>query len=154
MSTIPSLVVYIAVVFAGIGNAGCRSEISGECEEYYAQPAYERSHAFRAYPIDKQLNIYRCGMQRRPPEFGLAAYIAEGGEKNIALILDRLKSEKDEPTKVGMFFIFELMSQKEYFRKRQDVIEQLKQVVASMQSKTGREQAGESLQKILNNGSS
>jgi hypothetical protein len=115
--------------------------MSEECKEYYAQPSYERDHAFRdSYSIEKQLNIYRCGMQRRAPEFGMASYIAEGGKKNLPIILDRFKAEKDEPTTVGMLFIFELMSQKNYFRRRQDVVEQLKQVVSSM-SKVGRDRA-------------
>jgi hypothetical protein len=82
----------------------------------------------------------------------LAAYIAERGEKNLPIILDLFKAEKDEPTKVGMLFIFELMSQKEYFRRRQDVIEQLKQVVSSM-SKAGQDQAKEGLEKIIKNSS-
>src|SRR6266403_4066544 len=101
-------IAYLLILLTAVGNLGCGPEMSEECKEYYAQPSYERAHAFRdSYPIEKQLDIYRCGMQRRPPEFGLATYIAEGGEKNLAIILDRFKAEKDEPTKVGMLFIFE-----------------------------------------------
>src|SRR5437870_1795020 len=135
------LIAYLLVLLSSAYNLGCGPELSKECKDYYAQPSYERDHAFRdEYPIGKQLDIYRCGMQRKPPEFGLAVYISERGEKNIPIILDRFKAEKDEPTKVGMLFIFELMSQKDYFRRRQDVIEQLKEGVASM-SKVGRDQA-------------
>jgi hypothetical protein len=147
------LIAYLLVLLTSAGNLGCGPEMSEECKEHYAQPSYERDHAFRDdYPIEKQLTIYSCGMQRRPPEFGLAVYIAERGEKNLPIILDRFKAEKDEPTKVGMLFIFELMSQKDYFRRRPDVIEQLKQVVASM-SKVGQDQAKERLNKIIKNSS-
>src|SRR5437870_13502457 len=125
------LVVYMFALLTTVVNLGCGPEMSEECKAFYALPSYEGSHAFRDdYPIDKQLNIYRCGMQRRPPEFGLAVYIAERGEKNLPIILDRFKAEKDEPTKVGMLFIFELMSQKGYLRGKPDIVDQLNKVVS------------------------
>jgi hypothetical protein len=148
------VITFLIVIVTVVTSLGCGPEASEECKEYYAQPSYERDHAFRdSYSIEKQLNIYRCGMQRRPPEFGLAVYIAERGEKNLPIILDRFKAEKDEPTKVGMLFIFELMSQKGYLRGKPDVVDQLNKVVSSMQSKIGREQGEESLKKIIKNSS-
>ena len=148
------VITFLIVLVTVLSCLGCGPEASEECKEYYAQPSYEREHAFRdSYSIEKQLDIYRCAMQRRPPEFGLAVYIAERGEKNVPIILDRFKAEKDEATKVAMLFIFELMSQKGYLRGKPDVIDQLNKAVSSMQSKIGREQGEQSLKKIIKNNS-
>ena len=147
------LIAYLFVLLTSVSNLGCGPEISEECTDYYAQPSYEREKAFRDYPVEKQLAIYRCAVRREPPELGLAYYIAERGEKNIPMLLDRLKGENDEPTKVGIIYIFELMSSKNYMRGRRDVIDQIKQVVSSMRYKVVREEAEESLKKIIKNSS-
>jgi len=46
-----------------------------------------------------------------------------------------------------------LMSSKNYMRGRRDVIDQIKQVVSSMRYKVVREEAEESLKKIIKNSS-
>jgi len=138
------------VIFLGVSHWSCGPEVPDECKTHYSQPSYERDHAFRdSYSIEKQLIVYRCAMQRKPPEFGLAAYIAERGDKNLPIILAALKAEGDEPTKVGMFYIFEIMSQKKLLRGKPETIDQLKQVADSMHSEVGRREARESIDRII-----
>ena len=46
-------------------------------------PGAERNKVFPTYPLEEQLVIYRCGMNRRPPDTYLAEYIADRGESAI-----------------------------------------------------------------------
>jgi hypothetical protein len=130
-------------------NLSCDRKSPNECREYYARPSYEREQAFRTYSLKKQLNIYRCATRRRPPELGLASYIAEAGGKAIPVLLDRLKTEKDESTQADMIYIFELMADKGHLRGRLDVIEQIKHVIGSMRYSITKTEAQKTLDNII-----
>jgi hypothetical protein len=115
------------------GCYGCPPTIlSRECREFFAMPSKEQEARFRAYSVDKQVDLYLCGMNREPPEIAYAAYIAEGGEKNIPYLLRRLEAEQLEITQLHVIDIFTMLAVKGHLRGRQDVIAQLDQVVSRM----------------------
>lgn len=71
-------------------------------------------------------------MNREPPTTAYAAYIAEGGEKNIPFLLQRLKAERLEMVQTELIDIFTVMAIKGQLRGREDVIADLEQVISKM----------------------
>lgn len=69
---------------------------SRECQSFFDMPQEQRNSVFREYPIEKQLEIYHCGMGWEPPYTEYAYEIAAGGERNIPFLLERLKAERSE----------------------------------------------------------
>ena len=115
------------------GCYGCPPTIlRGECREFFALPSKEREARFRTYQVDKQVDLYLCGMNREPPELGYAAYIAEGGKERIPYLLQRLQTEESESAQVQIVDIFTVLAIKGQLRGRQDVVAQLEQVVSKI----------------------
>ena len=134
------------------GCYGCPPTIlPRECREFFALPSREQESKFRSYPVEKQVDLYLCGMNREPPEIALAAYIAEGGDKNIPYLLQRLKAEKLEISQTHVIDIFVVLSIKGNLRGRQDVVDELEQVVAKMKYQPVRLKAQTYLEKIKKN---
>jgi hypothetical protein len=103
-----------------------------ECRDFFQLSSNERELRFRQYPLEKQVDLYLCGMNQEPPESGYAAYIAEGGEQVIPYLLNRLKAEPLEITKARILDIFTVLAVKGNLRGRQDVIDELDRVVADI----------------------
>jgi len=123
----------LSLVLILCGSAGCLSGIQPrECREFFQLSSSERESRFRQYPLDKQVDLYLCGMNREPPESGYAAYIAEGGEQVIPYLLQRIKTEPLEITKARILDIFTVLAVKGNLRGRQDVIDELDQVVSNI----------------------
>jgi hypothetical protein len=127
--------------------------MSAECKEFFVRPASEREKLFPTYDLDRQLDLYRCGMNRRPPANSLALFIAQRGEPAIPTLLDKLEAERDELFQYKIIYILELMSVKGYLRNRRDVVDRIRQVVAKMKVAAFREMAQEDLNKIEQNSS-
>lgn len=122
--------------------AGCPSpSMPAECKAFFSLRASESEKLFRTYDLEKQLDLYRCGMKRRPPESSLSLLIAERGESVIPILLPRLEAEKDELFQYAIIDVFRVMSVKGYLRGREDVINRIRQVVARMKISTFREMA-------------
>ena len=135
-----------------LGVTGCPPPaMSTECRDFFLRPASERERLFPTYGLDKQLELYRCGMNRRPPDTSLPLLIAERGEGVIPTLLDKLEAEKDELFQYGIIDIFEVMSVKGYLRDRRDVVDRIRRVVAKMRISTFREMAEKDLSKIEQN---
>jgi hypothetical protein len=103
-----------------------------ECREFFDLPSSERETKFRQYPVEKQVDLYLCGMNQEPPESGYAAYIAEGGEQVIPYLLERLKREELEINQTRIMDVFTVLAVKGHLRGRKDVIVELEGVVAKM----------------------
>ena len=75
--------IVLPLLFTWVPNSSCgKGEMPAVCKEFYQLSAQQRENDFSTYPVDKQLSIYRCAVERRPPESGWAYDIANGGEKN------------------------------------------------------------------------
>ena len=134
------------------GCYGCPPTIlPRECREFFALPSREQETKFRSYPVEKQVDLYLCGMNREPHEIALAAYIAEGGDKNIPYLLQRLKAEQLEISQAHVIDIFVVLAIKGTLRGRQDVVDQLEEVVAKMKSPPVRQKAQGYLEEIKKN---
>lgn len=132
--------------------SGCNPQMSRECKEFFALQRDQRGKALAGYPLEKQLRLYRCGLDRRPPDSYLADYIADGGQKAIPALLEELENERDELSQYGIIEIFEVMSVKGYLRDRPDVVGRIRKVVAGMKIPTFRQMPQEDLEKIEKNG--
>jgi hypothetical protein len=122
--------------------------MSNECRDFFSLPSSQGEKVFVTYDLDKQLRLYRCGMNLHPPDSSLALYIAERGESAIPALLDKLDAETDELFQYSIVRIFALMSLKGQLRNRSDVIDRIRQVVRKMKIPTFREMAQEELNKI------
>jgi hypothetical protein len=127
------------------------SQTSDECKTFFSHALDEHGKIISSYEIDKQLRIYRCALDRRPPEISLAIYIANRGEPAIPVLLKRLESEKDELFQYGIVDILEVMSMKGTLRNKPDLVNRVRQVVARMKIPTFREMSEASLKTIEKN---
>jgi hypothetical protein len=123
-----------------------------ECQEFFDVPLDQRGSLISTYPLDKQLRINRCGLDRRPPDRYLTRYIAENGSVAIPFLLEKLESEKDELSQYGIVEIFEAMSAKGFLRNREDAISRIRSVVSRMKISALREMAQADLAEIEKNG--
>jgi hypothetical protein len=146
-----ALVISLAVCFI---FTGCpTTPMSVECKAFFSQPSSVQEKQFRTYDLEKQLDFYRCGMRRRPPESSLSILIAERGAPVVPVLLQKLEAEKDELFQYAIIDIFEVMSVKGQLRGRKDVVARIKQVVANMKFSTFREMAKRDLEEIEKNSS-
>jgi len=138
-------------VLSCVAVTACPPSMSTECRDFFLQPASERERLFRTYELNKQLELYRCGMNRRPPDSSLPLVIAERGRGIIPTLLDKLEAEQDELLQYGIIEIFEVMSVKGYLRNRRDVVDRIRQVASKMKISTFREMAEKDLSRIEQN---
>jgi hypothetical protein len=125
--------------------------ISAECKSFYSLSAGERERLFKTYDLEKQLDLYRCGMNRRPPDIALAIPIADRGESTIPVLLEKLEREKDEQFQYVIIDVFEVMSVKGYLRNKSEVITRIRQVVTKMRISILRDMALKDLEQIERN---
>ncbi len=130
-------------MFTGCGRP------SAKCRNFYDLPPEQRRPFLRAAPIEKQLDLYECGVYQEPP-MDLSDEVADGGEKIIPALLARLKAVErpDACFKGELLRIFERLAERGQLRGRQDVLEQLKDVPASIPFDMCRPEAQERLRKI------
>jgi len=127
----------------------CGPSMPAECKDFYAKTASEQQVVFRGYSVERQYRIFRCGTtQRHPPDIGLAGYIADGGEKNIPFLLEKLRTEESEPVRRYIIYVFELMSESGDLRGRHDVAAQVDQAVSKLTIPFLKEEGQESLEQI------
>ena len=137
-------------------TCGCnplsRFEMSAECKEFYNLSPQQRETEFQTFPIETQIDLYICGMKREPPDMWLAFKIAEGGEKTIPYLIEKLKTTKKDYELDNIIMVFEIMSEGGRLRGRQDVVEQIKQAISAMKNGTRKTLSQERLDKIEKNG--
>lgn len=134
-----------------VDTSSCRHETPAVCQEFYNLSGQQQEKEFSTYSVEKQLEIYRCEMGKKPPASGWAYDIAKNGEKSVPAVLAKLKGEKDETMQYHLIYIFQVMAEKGHLRERQDVSEQIKQVIAQMKYSVIKEQAQEALNEIEKN---
>jgi hypothetical protein len=140
---------YSAGVFlSSIFIVRCGTERPAICRQYYAVPAVQQESLFKSYPIEKQFEIYECGMKREPPDMGLALYIADGGEKAIPFLLNKLVNADGESAQSYVIDIFEAMSRRGFLRNHPEVIDRITQVVSAMRQPFFKEMGQKSLANI------
>jgi hypothetical protein len=134
------------------GCYGCPPTIlSSDCRKFFQLSSKDQEAQFRAYAVDKQVDLYLCGMNREPPEIAYAAHIAEGGEKNIPYLIQRLKAEPLEINQTRIIDIFTVLAIKGHLRGRQDIVVQLEDVASKMKYEPLRLQAERYVQDIKRN---
>ena len=137
------------VLIASTWFQGCMDRtMSAECKSFFSLPAKEKERLFPTFELDKQLALYRCGMDRRPPSTTWSLLIADRGESIVPILLEKLEKEPDEQFQYGIIGIFEVMSVKGYLRGKFDAILRIRRVVLNMKTPLFRDLAQETLQKI------
>lgn len=139
-------------VFACLVLTSCpHTDTSVECNAFFSLPASQREKDFRSYDLEKQFDLYRCGMHRRPPDTSLALLIGERGESIVPALLAKLDGEKDELFQYAIIDVFEVMSVRGQLRGRKDVVDRIRQVVSNMKYPTFRQMAESKLEEIEKN---
>jgi hypothetical protein len=141
--------IFLCVVGIAIQTEGsCTQTRSSECEEFFVKSIEEQDAVFRTLQLEKQLEVYRCGMNRRPPTIGLAHEIAKSGEKIIPELTVALQSEKDEWMQSALIEIFRVMSVKGYLRGKRSTIDEIRTTVSRMKVSRIKKEAQASLNEI------
>lgn len=141
-----SIIILVLVPTLALGR--CGFGMSSECAAFYAMPATDRRVMIKTYPLERQFELYKCGMRREPPDLGIALEIADNGEKAIPFLNDQLSKAKDEPTQSHIIYVFETMSRRGYLRNRRDIVEKIRSVVAGMKSTVFKDMGLRSLENI------
>lgn len=134
----------IALLSLALLDCGPKSE----CRQFFALKLEQRHREFRAYPIDKQLDVYLCAMKVEPPDTSLANDIADRGSEAIPLVLARIKSVKSEVEQEILIDVLEASAERGYLRNRTDVVAELSNVIESMTISQVRERSLKSLKQI------
>ena len=111
---------------------------SPECDAFLALSLSERKVESRKQPTEKQIEMYLCAMRGKPPDLDLADVIADRGEAAIPLLMNRLKTSKDEMDQEDLIRVFEVMSDKGYLRGRTNVVSAISDVVDQMKLVSGQ----------------
>lgn len=122
--------------------------IPPHCQDFFELSSAERVEKFREYPLERQVDLYLCGMNREPPESGYAVYIAEGGEQVIPYLLRRLEEEPLEITQTRILDIFTVLALKGSLRDKPEVVAELRRVVEKMEYQPIKSKAQQYLQLI------
>lgn len=132
-------------------NFGCGTPMPNDCQHYYSMPMSRREEVLRSYSIDKQYQIFRCGMENiQPQDKGPAFIIAERGEQVIPFLLEKIETENGDA--VGeILLVFQVLSEEGYLQRKEDVMTRLEQRVASIENRYAREQAHKRLLEIQAN---
>lgn len=141
----------VPIFFVLALNSTCKQEMPAVCKQFYDLSGLAREKEFPTYPVNKQLDIYRCAMQMKPPISVWAYDIAKGGEKKIPAVMERLTAEKDEVMQYHLVRLLRVMSEEPYFRGRQDIADQIGKVVSRMRTSPLKTQAQEALNEIEKN---
>ena len=146
MRRLSSIVILLAVSSV---HWGCvSSRMPPQCASFFSLSSDERGKVFPGYSLEDQLVIYRCGMNRRPPDTHLSSYIADRGEPAIPVLLMKLEQEKDELTQVSIISIFESMAVKGHLRNRADVLSRIQTVISHMRTPVFKDMASKSLEEM------
>ncbi|HKO42434.1 MAG TPA: hypothetical protein VJU84_04040 [Pyrinomonadaceae bacterium] len=142
----------VLCLLSGLSGQSCvKKPMSAECSEFFSRQRSERESLFKKYDLELQLRLYRCGLNRRPPDTSLAIYIAEKGEAVVPALLSRLEMEKDELVQFGIIDIFHVMAIKGHLRGRSDITDIIRQAVSKMKIRPLREMANERLNEFEKN---
>jgi hypothetical protein len=126
----PSVIAALLIYLNSFG--ACPPRPSSECRAFYELSDEQRKERVRTASLEKQIDLYKCGMYQEPPA-DYASEIADGGEKVIPYLLERIKAEQSETFQdAGLLHIFEESAKKGYLRGRRDVIEQLRPIVSAI----------------------
>ena len=151
----------LRVLVGGILLLGCLSgtdcvpEMPKECRQYmpfFYLSSEQRKSEFKSYPMQKQYDIYLCGMYRHPPHLELANYMANSDEAVIPFLIEKLKVENNENTQRDIIYIFKVMSERSNsLRGRQDIIDLIEKTVFGMKRAVIKERSQQMLDDIRNN---
>ena len=153
MSKISLLTLGPAVLFISALYSTCPPRPPEQCRTFLQLPPQQMRAEFRAYPLDKQLDVYLCAMKTEPPNFRLAHDIAIKSEQAIPALLNKLKAAKSEVDQDNLIYLLEVMSEGKYLLGRKDVIVEISNVIDSMKVSQIKERSLERLKKIqINSG--
>jgi hypothetical protein len=121
--------------------------MSAECQEFY-KDRVGHTEDFKRYDLDKQLRIYRCGLNREPPDIMLGAHIARRGESAIPILLQKLETETDDETRYEIVDVFSAMASLGYLRQRPETTARIRKVVLRMTQPYWKKESEIALERI------
>ncbi len=102
------LVILLALV---IPLSACsRGEHEDVIDAFLKKNLTERRIAILEYPLEMQVELYVAALMRKhPPDLGLASSVARNGEKIVPFLVQRLKTETFDISKMELIEVFERM---------------------------------------------
>jgi len=142
-----ALLLYHFIVVGFLLFRGC-GERPQECTEFLELPRQQRESQFKSYSIEKQIDLYLCGMKVEPPQLGFAYAIADGGEDAVSAVVQRLKAADKEIDQEDLIYILEVMSDRGLLRGRKGVVADISHVIDNMKISQVKQRSEERLKKI------
>jgi hypothetical protein len=113
-------------------TGGCVDSHLAECKRFVELPLEQQQAKFKTYALEKQLELYHCAMKQRPPVMGYEYEISGHGEKIIPILVEKLRVEKEDDSKLELIRILQVMFRRGDVRDPQSIIEEVGRAVSSI----------------------
>jgi hypothetical protein len=134
--------------------SGCTPKPSPEaCVEFYGKESTNRLRDFGDYDLEKQLVVYRCGLDHFPAD-DLSFQIANRGKVIIPQLLQRLEriesndNYENQKTKLGILKIIQRIVSRQKVTRNELNVEVVENTVSEITYAWMREEASEALADI------
>ena len=132
-------------------SAGCTSRHVAPCKSFIELPLEQQQARFKTCPLEQQLELYHCAMRQSPPIMGYEYEIAGHGEKIVPILIEKLRIEKEDDSKLELIRILQVMSKRTDVHNKQDMIEQVGRSVSSIRFYQMRQKAQDMFEDIKKN---
>jgi len=112
----------------------------------------QRNQAIRSYPPERQVELYLEVMfKQHPPDRSLADALARNGSGIVPALISRLVADEREAAKIDLIYVFTLMQLGDHYavRENEDLVEILREQIASIHDPTWKSMSTDMLQRIL-----
>jgi hypothetical protein len=117
----------------------------------FRQPSHEREARFKAFPIEKQVDVFTYAMYVEPPLTEFTEYLASNGQKAIPFILARLEVEKSTTLKGDLIYVLKEMHEYHFNLKNEHAtITSLERIISNISDEYDKKRAEDYLRRIKN----
>lgn len=146
----------VALIILAIPLSACTGgEHEEAIETFLSKTLPERRLAILEYPLDLQVELYVAAMMRKhPPDLGLANSVARNGEKIVPFLVQRLKTETFDISKMELIDVFERMQNSGTYDVASDakLMHFLEQQVLTIEHASSKKRSSDLLKRIRAHG--
>ena len=129
----------------------CGSNTPPEYQELFRLPSHEREARFKAFPIEKQVDVFTHAMYVEPPLTEFRRYLASNGQKAIPFILARLEVEKSDTLKGHLIYVLKEIHGSHFSLKNEHAtIMSLERIISNISDEYDKKRAEGYLKTIKN----
>jgi len=141
-----------AALFSVLALSACHGCGSNEGSALVRMSPRQRAQVILTYPPERQVELYLEVMfKQHPPDLGLGDALASNGSSIVPALTSRLLSDEREAAKTDLIYAFTVMQLDGHYAVRddKDLMEILRDQIASMHNPIRKNMSTDMLQRIL-----